>query len=81
MCELLPLIWTWTVTEVLMRHTIDAMTIVFTTIAFALQLSSIPWALGDYAHWQLQTIRTGAILISALYIFELVFRFNMRWPL
>jgi hypothetical protein len=59
----------------------DFMTIIFTTIALALQLAPLPIAFGHYANWEIQTMRTAAILLSSLYIFELVFRFNMRYPL
>lgn len=59
----------------------DLMTIVLTTIALAVQLSSIPWAFGDYAVWQIQAIRAAGVLVSVLYIFELLFRFHMHWPL
>lgn len=57
------------------------MTIVLTTAALALQLAPLRRAFGHYAVWEVQTIRTAAIMISSLYIFELVFRFNMRYPL
>lgn len=57
------------------------MNIVFTTIALALQLAPIRWAFGFHALWQVFVLRTSAIMISSLYIFELLFRFNMRYPL
>lgn len=57
------------------------MTTIFTTIALALQLTPIRWAFGYYALWEVKTIRTAGIMISSLYIFELIFRFNMRYPL
>lgn len=57
------------------------MTIIFTTIALALQLSPLPWAFGHYARWEINTMRTAVVLVSSLYVFELVFRFNMRYPL
>jgi hypothetical protein len=57
------------------------MTIIFTAIALALQLSPLRWAFGHYTQWEIQTMRTAAVLLSSLYVFELVFRFNMRYPL
>jgi hypothetical protein len=60
---------------------IDTMNVIFTAIALALQLAPIRWAFGYYALWQVKTIRTAAIMVSSLYVFELLFRFNMRYPL
>ena len=57
------------------------MNIIFTAIALALQVAPLHWAFGYYALWQVKTIRTAAIMISSLYVFELLFRFNMRYPL
>lgn len=57
------------------------MNIIFTAIALALQLAPIRWAFGYYALWEIKTIRMSAIMVSSLYIFELLFRFNMRYPL
>ncbi|ODO11658.1 hypothetical protein I350_00442 [Cryptococcus amylolentus CBS 6273] len=58
-----------------------AMNIIFTTVALALQLAASP-ALGKhYRLWEVQCLRTGGVLVSALYIFELVYRLKMRLPL
>lgn len=61
--------------------TSDIMNIIFTTIALALQLSSTPIMVGRYRLWMIQHIRVGAAMICGLYAFELIYRFNMRWPL
>ncbi|WWC86258.1 uncharacterized protein L201_001131 [Kwoniella dendrophila CBS 6074] len=57
------------------------MTIVFTAIALALQLVGAPGFRGDWHYWEMRCVRLAGVLTAALYIFELVFRFNMRLPL
>ncbi|KAL7424715.1 hypothetical protein Q5752_000399 [Cryptotrichosporon argae] len=57
------------------------MNIIYTMIALALQLCATPSFAGHYGLWQLQTLRTSGVLISALYIFELVYRVKMRLPM
>ncbi|WVF70458.1 hypothetical protein IAT40_005248 [Kwoniella sp. CBS 6097] len=57
------------------------MTIVFTAIALALQLVGSPGFHGEWHYWEIRCVRLAGVLTVALYIFELVFRFNMRLPL
>ncbi|WVW82297.1 hypothetical protein I302_104303 [Kwoniella bestiolae CBS 10118] len=57
------------------------MNIIFTTIALALELVATPAFAGRYALWEVQCLRTGGVLVSALYIFELIYRLKMRTPM
>ncbi|WVQ97456.1 hypothetical protein IAU59_004569 [Kwoniella sp. CBS 9459] len=57
------------------------MTIVFTAVALALQLVGSPAFHGEWHYWEIRCVRLAGVLTVALYIFELVFRFNMRLPL
>ncbi|KAK1926794.1 hypothetical protein DB88DRAFT_538660 [Papiliotrema laurentii] len=55
--------------------------VVFTTIALALELVACPAFRGDYQLWAIRCLRSAAITVSTLYIFELLFRFDLRYPL
>nr|XP_019049243.1 hypothetical protein I302_03024 [Kwoniella bestiolae CBS 10118]OCF28173.1 hypothetical protein I302_03024 [Kwoniella bestiolae CBS 10118] len=57
------------------------MTIVFTAIALALQLVGSPGFKGEWYYWEFRCVRLAGVLTVALYLFELIFRFNMRLPL
>ncbi|KAK4688064.1 hypothetical protein P7C73_g2064, partial [Tremellales sp. Uapishka_1] len=57
------------------------MNIVFTTLALALELVATPAFRRDYYLFEVQSLRTGGTVISALYIFELIYRLKMRLPL
>ncbi|WRT64160.1 uncharacterized protein IL334_001089 [Kwoniella shivajii] len=57
------------------------MNIIFITIALALELVATPAFAGRYHLWEVQCLRTGGVLVSALYIFELIYRLKMRLPL
>lgn len=57
------------------------MNIIFTTIALALQLVSTPAFRQDYHLWEVQCLRTAGVTVSALYVFELIYRLKMRIPL
>ena len=57
------------------------MNIIFTTIALGLQLTASPAFAGKYRLWEVQALRTGGVVVSSLYIFELVYRLQMRLPL
>ncbi|OCF34054.1 hypothetical protein I316_04401 [Kwoniella heveanensis BCC8398] len=61
--------------------TMYLMTIVFTAVALALQLVGSPGFHGEWHYWEIRCVRLAGVLTVALYIFELVFRFNMRLPL
>ncbi|WRT64163.1 uncharacterized protein IL334_001092 [Kwoniella shivajii] len=61
--------------------TMYLLTIVFTTIALALQLVGSPGFKGEWHYCETRCTRLAAVLTVALYIFELIFRFNMRLPL
>lgn len=57
------------------------MTIFYTTAALALELGTVPILQQKYALTQLQVARMSSVVIAGLYIFELLFRFEMRKPL
>ncbi|WWD17858.1 hypothetical protein CI109_102302 [Kwoniella shandongensis] len=57
------------------------MNVVFTTIALALELVATPAFAGRYTLWEVQCLRTGGVVISGLYVFELIYRLRMRPPL
>lgn len=57
------------------------MTIFYTTLALGLELGTIPILQQKYALTQLQVARMSTVIIAGLYIFELLFRFEMRKPL
>ena len=57
------------------------MNIFYTTVAVALQAVAIPAFWGAYNLNQVLCMRSAAIIISGLYCFELIFRFDMRLPL
>ncbi|WWD09406.1 hypothetical protein V865_007529 [Kwoniella europaea PYCC6329] len=60
---------------------IYTMNIIFTTIALALELVAAPAFAQRYALWEVQCLRTAGVLVSALYIFELIYRLKMRIPM
>lgn len=62
-------------------HLRDILQVVFTTIALALELVACPAFRGDYQLWAIRCLRSAAITVSTLYIFELLFRFDLRYPL
>ncbi|OCF55462.1 hypothetical protein L486_06946 [Kwoniella mangroviensis CBS 10435] len=57
------------------------MNIIFTTIALALELVAAPAFAQRYALWEVQCLRTAGVLVSALYIFELIYKLKMRIPM
>ncbi|WVQ85398.1 hypothetical protein IAT38_007563 [Cryptococcus sp. DSM 104549] len=57
------------------------MNIILTTIALGLQLVATPAFTGRYRYWEVQCLRTAALTVSALYVFELIYRVKMRIPL
>ncbi|WVF70462.1 hypothetical protein IAT40_005252 [Kwoniella sp. CBS 6097] len=57
------------------------MNIMFTTIGLALELVATPAFAGRYALWEVQCLETAGTVISALYIFELIYRLKMRIPM
>ncbi|WVQ62172.1 uncharacterized protein L199_000310 [Kwoniella botswanensis] len=57
------------------------MTIIFTAVALALQLVGSPGFKGEWHLWEFKCVRLAGVLTVALYLFELIFRFNMRLPL
>ncbi|WWC58712.1 uncharacterized protein I303_101256 [Kwoniella dejecticola CBS 10117] len=57
------------------------MTIIFTAVALALQLVGSPGFHGEWHYWEIRCVRLAGVLTVALYLFELIFRFNMRLPL
>ncbi|KAK0459310.1 uncharacterized protein EV420DRAFT_314593 [Desarmillaria tabescens] len=53
----------------------------WTTVAFILQSVASPM-LGEHYTWdRIGEARMAAVIISGLYIYELIFRTSMRWPL
>ncbi|KAK8865951.1 hypothetical protein IAR55_001100 [Kwoniella newhampshirensis] len=60
---------------------IYTMNITFTFIALALELVATPAFAGRYALWEVQCLRTGGVVVSGLYVFELVYRLKTRIPL
>ena len=59
----------------------DILNIFFTTVALALELAATPAMAGRYVLWEVQCARTSSAMICAIYVFELVFRYDMRPPL
>lgn len=57
------------------------MNIFYTTLALGLELGTIPLLQEKYSLVQLQVARMSTVIIAGLYIFELLFRFEMRKPL
>lgn len=57
------------------------MNIIYTTLALGLQLAASPAMGGMYRLWEVEALRTGGVIISSLYIFELIYRLNMRIPM
>lgn len=57
------------------------MNITYTTIALGLQLAASPALGGVYTQWEVEALRTGGVIISSLYIFELTYRLQMRLPM
>ncbi|KAF9045719.1 hypothetical protein BDZ89DRAFT_134999 [Hymenopellis radicata] len=64
------------------RNTITyAMNAFYTTVALALQLFASPMLLERYTVDRMGAVRVVSLVISGLYLFEMIYRPNMRWPL
>ncbi|WVR05902.1 hypothetical protein IAU60_002928 [Kwoniella sp. DSM 27419] len=61
--------------------TMYVLTIIFTAIALALQLVGVLGFKNEWDVYEIRCVRLAGTLVAALYIYELVFRFNMRLPL
>lgn len=59
----------------------DIVTIIYTTIALALEVAAVPLLIPQYGLFEQQCTRMAGVVVSGLYIFELTFRFDMRLPL
>lgn len=60
---------------------IYVMNIVYTTVALGLQLAASPVLGEEYTLERMEYLYLAAAVISGLYIFELVYRDQMRWPM
>lgn len=60
---------------------IYVLNIVYTTLALALQLVASPTLAEDYTLLGAHCIKLVGLIISGLYLFELVYREWMRWPM
>ncbi|KAF8918686.1 hypothetical protein CPB85DRAFT_1430381 [Mucidula mucida] len=54
---------------------------IWTTVALVFQCLSSPMLRQEYSLANLSQLRIAAVIVSVLYIFELIYRPNMRWPL
>ena len=54
------------------------MNTIFTTIALGLQLSASRAFIEEYRSYQVKCLRLVDVIVSSLYIFELVYRLKMR---
>jgi hypothetical protein len=54
------------------------MSLVMTTLALVLQLASIGILTGKYHLWQVHCLRASGVVVTSVYIFELVYRVKMR---
>lgn len=52
-----------------------------TTAAFALQMAASPTLASDFSKLGFEYIRICCVLISGLYLFELIYRESLRWPM
>jgi len=71
----------WLHKHTLMIAPTDTMYIVITTIALKLELTATPAMAVRCSLWEIQALRTAGAMVSALYCFELIYRFEMRLPL
>lgn len=60
---------------------IYVLNILYTTLAVTLQLVAIPALVEDYTLLGIHCVKLAGLVISGLYIFELVYREWMRWPM
>lgn len=57
------------------------MNIFYTFLALGLECATIPLLQEKYVLAQFKSARMSGVIIAGLYIFELLFRFEMRKPL
>lgn len=59
----------------------DVITIIFTSLALALELTAAPTFAGEYRLWAVKSARCAVTVTAALYCWELTYRDDMRLPL
>ena len=55
--------------------------IFYTTVALALQLYACPALAQEYTEAGTNCIRVASVVIAGLYLFEMIYRDSMRWPM
>lgn len=55
--------------------------ILLTTVALVCQLASSALLRNEFTVWRINLLRASACLIAALYLFELVYRYRMTYPM
>lgn len=51
------------------------------TVALGLQMRTLPALKEDYTFDELRALRASGMLVSAVYLFEMLYRLSMRIPL
>jgi len=55
--------------------------IFYTTVALALQLAGSPAMRQEYTKTGTDCIIVASVIVSGLYLFEIIYRDSMRWPM
>ncbi|KAF6767200.1 hypothetical protein PSEUBRA_003218 [Kalmanozyma brasiliensis GHG001] len=55
--------------------------ILLTTVALVLQLAVAALLQNEFSVWRINVLRASACIIAALYVFELIYRYRMTYPM
>lgn len=61
--------------------TVYVLNVIFTATALATQLVAMPMLRQEYTKFRLDCVKVSGVIITGLYLFELIYRESMRWPM